>query len=127
MVLSGLRYVVALRPPPRWRPSPCLGGGEIMLRGNSHPRSSWATAAVSTNVVPFLKALVRVLTAPINAPGENPRSSDRMAATLLCRALLEDAILNPTTGGQGLRFVLHSSCALLGFSSAAALGWDQLA
>jgi hypothetical protein len=93
MALSGLQFVAAVRPPPWWCPSPCLGGGEMMPRGNSCPGSSWTMAATFTDAVPFLKASLRLLPAPIHSPGENPRSLDRAVMALSRRVLLEDTAL----------------------------------
>nr|XP_051215113.1 uncharacterized protein LOC127332811 isoform X1 [Lolium perenne]XP_051215114.1 uncharacterized protein LOC127332811 isoform X1 [Lolium perenne] len=100
MVLSELRYVGAWWLSPRWWPSPCLGGGEVMSRGNSRPGSSRATTTASTDVVSFLKASLWLLPAPFLAPGENPRSPDRAVAALRCRALLEETVLEPTSQGS---------------------------
>ena len=100
MVLSELRFVGAWWLSPRWWPSPCLGGGEVMPRGNSRPGPSRTTTAASTDVVSFLKASLWLLAAPFHAPGENPRSPDRVVAALRCRALLEDTVLEPTARGS---------------------------
>jgi hypothetical protein len=67
-----------------------------MTRGNPRLGFSLATAAVSTDVVPFLKASLRLFLDRTLAPGENPRSSDR-AVMAFCRcALLEDTVLEFT-------------------------------
>jgi hypothetical protein len=51
-----------------------------MPRENSRPGFPWAAASASMDVVPFLKALLRLLSILLRAPGENPRFSDRAAA-----------------------------------------------
>lgn len=67
-----------------------------------------AAAATSMDVVPFLKASLRLLSVLLCTPVENPRSSDRAVAALRRRALLEDAALESMACGS-LEFVRHSS------------------
>jgi hypothetical protein len=49
--------------------------------------------ATSADVVPFLKALLRLFLVLICAPGGSPRSLDEAVTALLCRDLLEDTAL----------------------------------
>jgi hypothetical protein len=48
----------------------------------------------------LLEGIVRLLSVSLLAPGENPRSSDRAVATLLCHTLLEDTVLEVTACGS---------------------------
>jgi hypothetical protein len=58
------------------------------------------TTAASTDVISFLKALLRLVPALTLALGGNPRSSDQVVAAFWRRALLEDTILEFTTCGS---------------------------
>jgi hypothetical protein len=71
-----------------------------MPRGNPRLGFSRATAAASTDAVPFLKAPLRLLLDRTLAPGENPRSSDRAVTAFCRRALLEGTVLEFTTCGS---------------------------
>jgi hypothetical protein len=66
------------------------------------PLASWATTATSADAVHFLMALLRLLLVLLRAPGEIPRSSDRVVAALLCHDLLEDTVLELTVCGSPL-------------------------
>jgi hypothetical protein len=52
------------------------------------------------DVVPFLKELLWLFSVRLRAPGEIPRSSDRAAATLSCKDLIEDATLEHIVCGS---------------------------
>jgi hypothetical protein len=72
MVHSGLLFVVALWLPPRWRPSPCLGGGEVMPRGNSRPGSSRATMAASGHRF-LLQGIIMASPCPLSCSRWKPK------------------------------------------------------
>jgi hypothetical protein len=94
VVLGELHSTATVWSPSWWHTSPCFGAGEDMPRGNSRPRFSKVTAAVSTDVVPFLKTLLRLLPTLIHAQGEtqDPRIG-RWQRPISCSALLEDVVL----------------------------------
>jgi hypothetical protein len=70
------------------------------------------------DVVPFLKAPLRLLSIVIHTSGENPKSPNGAMAALLRRALIEDTILKQTTGGslEGVRRSLSVKACSLGFT-----------